>query len=109
MIIYKNLIVQNQVVWYNIIGGKGKQFVNLMAYISIGLIAVALILKKILGVWFDDGSTIIVAVNTISQAIAYTITAIFAFFYAKSKRNIGWMIAYIVFVIAIIAFMILGF
>lgn len=88
---------------------KGKQFVNLMAYISIGLIAISFILRKILGVWFDDGATIIVAINTISQSIAYAITAIFAFFYAKSKRNIGWMIAYIVFVIAIIAFMVLGF
>jgi len=88
---------------------KGKQFVNLMAYIAIALIAIALILGKILGFWFDSGSAVIVAMDLIAKCIAYTITAVYAFMYAKSKKSIGWMIAYIVFVIAIIAFMILGF
>ncbi len=88
---------------------KGKQFVNFMAYISVALIAIVLILQKIFGVWFDSGSAIIVAMDLIAKIIAYAITAVFAFFYAKSKKNIGWMIAYIVFVIAIIVFLILGF
>jgi len=88
---------------------KGKQFVNLMAYISIALIAVVLILQKIFGVWFDSDSAVLVAMDLIAKVIAYAITAVYAFFYAKSKRNIGWMIAYIVFVIAIIVFLVLGF
>lgn len=88
---------------------KGKQFVNLMAYISIALIAVVLILQKIFGVWFESGSAVLVAMDLIAKVIAYAITAVYAFFYAKSKRNIGWMIAYIVFVIAIIVFLVLGF
>lgn len=87
---------------------KGKQFVNLMAYISIALIAIALIVGKILGA-LGVSATVIGAMNLIANIIAYTITAVYAFLYAKSKKSIGWMIAYIVFVIAIIAFIVLGF
>ena len=86
---------------------KGKQFVNLMAYIAIAFIAIALILGKILSA-VGLSSTVIGALNLIAQVIAYTITAVYAFFYAKAKRHIGWMIAYIVFVIAIIVFLVLG-
>ena len=87
---------------------KGKQFVNLMAYISIAWIAIALIVGKILGA-LGVSATVIGAMNLIANIIAYTITAVYAFLYAKSKKSIGWMIAYIVFVIAIIAFIVLGF
>ena len=86
---------------------KGKGFVNFMAYIAIAFIAVALILGKILGV-FGLSSTVINALNLIAQVIAYTITAVFAFYYAKSRNHIAWMICYVLFVIAIIIFVVLG-
>lgn len=86
---------------------KGKGFVNFMAYIAIAFIAVALILGKILSA-IGLSSTVIGALNLIAQVIAYTITAVFAFYYAKSKKQIGWMVAYIIFVIAIIVFLVLG-
>lgn len=86
---------------------KGKGFVNFMAYIAIAFIAVALILGKILGA-VGLSSTVVGALNTIAQVIAYAITAVFAFFYAKSRKHIAWMIAYIIFVIAIIIFVVLG-
>lgn len=85
---------------------KGKGFVNFVAYISIGLIAVALILGELLG-WLINPSVLAV-MNLIAQAIAYTITAVFAFFFAKSKKNIGWMVAYVIFVVAIIIFLVMG-
>lgn len=84
---------------------KGKQFVNFLAYISIALIAVALFVGKILGWLIDDRVVNILAI--IAQIIAYTITAVYAFMFAKSKRSIGWMVAYIIFVIVIIVFMVL--
>jgi len=87
---------------------KGKQFVNLLAYLSIALIAVALILGKVLGA-LGVSASVVVAMDLIAKIIAYTITAVYAFFYAKSKRHIGWMIAYIIFVVAIIVFIVLGF
>ena len=86
---------------------KGKGFVNFMAYIAIAFIAVALILGKIFAA-VGLSSTVIGALNLIAQIIAYTITAVFAFYYAKSRKHIGWMIAYIIFVIAIIIFLVLG-
>ena len=46
--------------------------------------------------------------DLIAQIIAYTITAVFAFYFAKSRNHIAWMIAYVLFVIAIIVFLVLG-
>ena len=86
---------------------KGKGFVNFMAYIAIAFIAVALILGKIFAA-VGLSSTVIGALNLIAQVIAYTITAVFAFYYAKSRKHIAWMIAYVLFVIAIIVFLVLG-
>ncbi len=86
---------------------KGKQFVNFMSYLAIAFIAVALILGKILGA-VGLSSTVVGALNLIAQIIAYTITAVFAFFYAKSRKHIAWMICYIIFVIAILVFLVLG-
>jgi len=86
---------------------KGKGFVNFMAYIAIAFIAVALILGKILSA-VGLSSTVVGSLNLIAQIIAYTITAVFAFYYAKSRKHIAWMIAYILFVIAIIVFLVLG-
>ena len=86
---------------------KGKGFVNFVAYISIAFIAVALILGKIFSA-FPKLATVTSALTLIAQIIAYTITSVFAFYYAKSRKQIGWMIAYVLFVIAIIVFLILG-
>ena len=86
---------------------KGKGFVSFMAYIAIAFIAVALILGKIFSA-FPKLATVTSALTLIAQIIAYTITAVYAFYYAKSKKQIGWMIAYVLFVIAIIVFLILG-
>ena len=86
---------------------KGKGFVNFMAYIAIAFIAVALILGKILSA-VGLSSSVIGALNLVAQIIAYAITAVFAFYYAKSRKHIAWMICYIIFVIAIIVFLVLG-
>ena len=86
---------------------KGKGFVNFMAYLAVAFIAVALILGKILGA-VGLSSTVVGALNLIAQIIAYAITAVYAFAYAKSRKSIGWMVAYIIFVVAIIIFLVLG-
>jgi hypothetical protein len=86
---------------------KGKGFVNFLAYISIAFIAVALILGKIFSA-FPKLATVTSALSLIAQVIAYAITAVYAFYFAKSKKHITWMICYILFVIAIIVFLVLG-
>ena len=86
---------------------KGKAFVSFLSYIAIAFIAVALILGKIFSA-VGLSSSVVGALNLIAQIIAYTITAVYAFAFAKSKKSIGWMIAYIIFIIAIIVFLVLG-
>ncbi len=87
---------------------KGKSFVNFLAYFAVAFIAVALILNKIFS-GFSKLATVAGVLTLIAQIVAYTITAVYAFYFAKSKKHIGWMIAYVIFVIAIIVFLILGY
>lgn len=86
---------------------KGKGFVNFIAYIAIAFVALALILAKVFS-WAGLSATFITAMELIAQIIAYAITAVFAFYYAKSRKSIGWMIAYVIFVVIIIVFLVLG-
>ena len=86
---------------------KGKGFVNFLAYFAVAFIAVALILTKI----FSSFSRLEVVANVledVAKVIAYSITAVYAFYFAKSKKHIAWMVCYILFVIAIIVFFVLG-
>ena len=86
---------------------KGKQIVNFFAYISIALIATVSIVGGLLG-WLISADVLNI-LTLVAQIIAYLITAVFAFFFAKSKRSIGWMVAYIIFVIVIIVFTAINF
>ncbi len=84
---------------------KGKGIVNFLAYLAIILIAVALVL----GVIFSKvgiNATVVNAMTLVAQIIAYAITAVFAFAFAKGK-NIGYMIALIVAVILIVVMLFL--
>ena len=86
---------------------KGKGFINLLAYFSVAFIAVALILTKIFSA-FPKLLAVANALTLIAQIVAYSITAVYAFYFAKSKKHIAWMILYVLFVIAIIVFFVLG-
>ena len=86
---------------------KGNGFVNFLAYLAIMFIAIALIVQYILSA-FSVSSTVVTAMSTIAQFIAYAIAAVFAFYYAKSRRNIGFMIAYVIAVILIVVFLFLN-
>ena len=59
----------------------------IFAYISIALIAVVLVIGKLLG-WLINND-ILSILNLIAQIIAYIITAVYAFHFAKSKKKIG--------------------
>ncbi len=86
---------------------KGKSFVSFLSYIAIALIAVSLVLGKLLG-WLVHPN-VLNALILVAQIVAYTITAVYAFSFARSKKSIGWMVAYIIFVILIIVFTGLNF
>ncbi len=86
---------------------KGKSVVNFLAYIAIAFVAVALILAKVFD-WIGGMANVVSAMTLIAQIIAYAITAVFAFYYAKNRKKMGWMIAYVIFVVIIVVFLILG-
>lgn len=86
---------------------KGKSVVNFLSYIAIAFVAVALVLVKIFGS-FNWGANLANALDLIAKVIAYAITAVFAFWYAKSRKSMGWMIAYVIFVIVIIVFLVVN-
>ncbi len=89
-------------------GDFGK-FLNILAYISIVLVAVALVLSKILG-WAKAGQDIASAMQLVANILAYFITAIAAFYYVRSKKNIWFTIVYIVCLVLIIVFIcLIGF
>lgn len=75
---------------------------NMIGFVGIMLVAIALIFAKIFG-----GGTLTSAMNIIAETIAYLITAIVAYYYVRSKRNVWYFIAFAVAVILIIIFMIL--
>ena len=77
---------------------KGKQVVNFLAYVAIVLIGATLLLNFVLGK-LGVSAQVVNAIALVAQCVAYVVTAIFAFLYAKTKRNFGFMIAYIVVIV----------
>ena len=75
--------------------------VNFIAFIGLAMVAIVLVLQKIVQ------GEIIGALRTVGEAIAYFVTAISAFFYVKSKRNVWWYVAYAVAVILVVIFMVI--
>ena len=75
--------------------------VNFIAFIGLAMVAIVLVLQKIVQ------GEIIGALRTIGEAIAYFITAVSAFFYVRSKRNVWWYVAYTVAVILVVIFMVI--
>lgn len=75
--------------------------INMLGFIGIMFVAIALVLAKI----FGDGD-LTHALRLIANIIAYLITGIVAYYYARSKRNVWYFVAWAVAVILIIVFMI---
>ncbi len=86
---------------------KSNSFLNGIAYFAIALIAISTVLGQLFGWLIND--SIVGVMTLVAQCIAYIITAVYGFFYAKSKKTIGWIVAYIIFIVLIIVFTGLNF
>lgn len=84
---------------------KLKKFAQAAAYFAIIFVAVALLLNQIssTGVFGDIANIL----KELANAVAYMLIAISAFFYVKTKRNVLYMVSYIVAVVLIVIFIIL--
>lgn len=86
---------------------KLKKLVNATAYFAIILLAIALIFGYIAQNNTGLFASIANIFTTVANALAYILVAISAFFYVKTKRNILYMVSYIVSVVLIVIFVIL--
>lgn len=81
---------------------KLKKLVNAAAYFAVMFLAVSLILVQLSsGGLFGSISEIL---QTVANTLAYIIISFAAFFYVKTKRNIIYMVSYIVGVILLVIF-----
>lgn len=87
---------------------SGKRVVNMFAFIGLVLVAFALLLTKLLGV-FGISATVTGAIRSVGECIAYIVTMIYAWFYVRGKRSPWWYVVYSVALIAVILLFILNF
>ena len=76
---------------------------DLIAFIGLVCVATVLILQRI----FNANAGLVGALSLIGACIAYFVTAVSAFFYVRTKRNVWWYVAYTVAVVLIIVFIFL--
>lgn len=77
------------------------KIINFIAFVGLVTIAISLILQTFLK------GELLNAIKVIGEVIAYTITAVSAFFYVKSKRNVWWYVAYAVAIALVVVFMVI--
>ena len=78
------------------------KLLNCVAFVGLIMIAIVLVFQKI-----NISGDITNALRVVGETIAYLLTAISAYFYVRSKRNIWWYVAYTVAVVLIVIFMVL--
>lgn len=74
-----------------------RSFANLMAYIAVVLVGTALLIQSVL-----KGNQIAQAFKMVADAIAYVMLAITSFSYAKSRRNVVFILIWLVAVVLIV-------
>ena len=77
-----------------------KKFLNMLAFVGIVAVAVALLCKPIFSAEIGN------VFSFIAQCIAYLVTAVYALYYVLSKRNSVITIIFVISVIAIIVLLI---
>ncbi len=83
-----------------------KRFMNMLAFIGLCLVAFALLLAKLLGV-FGVSASAVNAIQLVGECIAYIVTMVYAFYFVKNKRNVWWWVAYCVSAVVVVLLVIL--
>lgn len=82
-------------------GSNFKNFLNLIAFVGVIAVALALLIGKIFG------GELAAALALVAQCIAYFVAAIYAFYFVYSKRNAVLTIIYVIAVVAIVILLII--
>ena len=86
--------------------GNMKRVVNMLAFLGLALIAFALLLSRVLG-WIGVSVNVLYWFQRVGECLAYVVTAIYAFVYVRTKRNMWWWIAYAVALTVIVLMLVL--
>ncbi|MBQ3494460.1 MAG: hypothetical protein IJA69_03505 [Clostridia bacterium] len=86
--------------------GSMKRVVNMFAFVGMCLIAFALLLMRILG-WVGVSIDVLYWFQRVGECLAYVVTAIYAFVYVRTKRNVWWWVAYAVALTVIVLMLVL--
>ena len=84
-----------------------KKFMSMLAFVAMFMVAFALLLAKLLGV-FGVSANITGAILKVGECLAYIVTMVYAFNYVKGKRSPWWWVAYWVSVVVIVLIFILN-
>ena len=77
------------------------KIVNCVAFIGLALIAIVLVLQKILS------GNLTNALRLVGECMAYFVTAVSAFYYVNTKRNVWWYVAYVAILVLMVLFIII--
>lgn len=80
-----------------------RSFINLISYGAICCIGIALLVGVIAG----RNSQIAGAFHTVAELLAYTVTAISAFFFANSRRHWAYYLIWVICVVLIVVLMVI--
>lgn len=82
-----------------------KKFFNALAFAALILAGVALLISKI---FFGSNGTVSAVLNNTAYILAFVTTAVSAYNFVKTKRNIVYTIIYIVAVIIVVVPLVLS-
>lgn len=78
-----------------------RHFINLIAYAAIFCIGVALLIGRI------GAGSIAGAFRTVAEILAYSVTAVSAFYYAVSRRHWAYYLIWVICVVLIVVTMVI--
>ena len=92
-----------------------RRVMNFLGFVATMLIALALVISLIVSLFQETKgipgfqiTDVVSALTVFSCILAYFITTVSGFFYARSKRNVGFMVAQVLGTIIILVSIILG-
>lgn len=82
-----------------------KKFFNAMAFVALMLAGIALLISKI---FFKAGQPVSNILNGIAYTLAFVVTAVNAYFYVRTKRNVAYIILYVLAVLLVVVPLVLS-
>ncbi len=86
---------------------KFKKILNMISYFALVFVAAALSLALIFHSSTGVFGEISMIIAKVAEALAYTVVAVYAYFYVRSKRSAGYKVLYFLGIALAVVFLIL--